>query len=74
MKEVKIGILGFGTVGAGVVEGILKNGELMNNVGLGITMFLKGKMPMIPKNVSNRRAIRKMFERYQQKLAERKDG
>ena len=30
MKEVKIGILGFGTVGAGVVEGILKNGELMS--------------------------------------------
>jgi len=29
MKEVRIGILGFGTVGAGVVEGILKNGELM---------------------------------------------
>jgi homoserine dehydrogenase len=29
MKEVKVGILGFGTVGAGVVEGILKNGELM---------------------------------------------
>lgn len=29
MKDVKIGILGFGTVGAGVVEGILKNGELM---------------------------------------------
>ena len=29
MKEVKIGILGFGTVGAGVVEGILQNGELM---------------------------------------------
>jgi len=29
MKEVKIGILGFGTVGAGVVEGIVKNGELM---------------------------------------------
>lgn len=29
MKEIKIGILGFGTVGAGVVEAILKNGELM---------------------------------------------
>jgi len=29
MKEVKIGILGFGTVGAGVVEAILKNGELI---------------------------------------------
>jgi len=29
MKEIKIGILGFGTVGAGVVEGVLKNGELI---------------------------------------------
>jgi len=29
LKEVKIGILGFGTVGAGVVEAILNNGELM---------------------------------------------
>jgi len=29
MKESRIGILGFGTVGAGVVEGILKNGGLM---------------------------------------------
>jgi len=29
MKEIRVGILGFGTVGAGVVEGILKNGGLM---------------------------------------------
>jgi len=29
MKEIRIGILGFGTVGAGVVEGIQKNGALM---------------------------------------------
>ncbi|WP_372847126.1 homoserine dehydrogenase, partial [Pontiella sp.] len=29
MKEIRIGILGFGTVGAGVVEGIQQNGELM---------------------------------------------
>jgi homoserine dehydrogenase len=29
MKEIRIGILGFGTVGAGVVEGIQKNGTLM---------------------------------------------
>jgi homoserine dehydrogenase len=29
MKEVKIGILGFGTVGAGVVEGLQKNGGLI---------------------------------------------
>ncbi|MBC8452347.1 MAG: homoserine dehydrogenase [Spirochaetes bacterium] len=30
MQEVKIGILGFGTVGAGVVEGIRKNEELIS--------------------------------------------
>jgi len=29
MKQINIGILGFGTVGAGVVEGIQKNGQLM---------------------------------------------
>lgn len=29
MKEVKIGLLGFGTVGAGVVEGLQKNAELI---------------------------------------------
>jgi len=29
VKEIKIGILGFGTVGAGVVEGILQNGALI---------------------------------------------
>jgi len=29
MKTIKIGILGFGTVGAGVVEAILNNGELI---------------------------------------------
>lgn len=29
MNDIKIGILGFGTVGAGVVEGIQKNGGLM---------------------------------------------
>lgn len=29
MREIGIGVLGFGTVGAGVVEGLLQNGELI---------------------------------------------
>ena len=29
MKSIGIGVLGFGTVGAGVVEGLMKNGELI---------------------------------------------
>ena len=31
MNEIGIGILGFGTVGAGVAEGLLRNGEVMAN-------------------------------------------
>ncbi len=60
---------------SGVLAGFaIKNGELMRNVGLGMTMFLKGKMPLVPKNVSGRSAIRRMFDRYQAKLeAARKD-
>ena len=29
MRDIRIGILGFGTVGAGVVEGLQKNGDLI---------------------------------------------
>ena len=53
---------------SGVLAGYaIKNGQLMANMGLGMTMFFKGKMPMLPKNVSNRKAIRRMFERYKEK-------
>lgn len=59
---------------SGVLAGYaIKNHQLLANLGLGITMFFKGKMPMVPKNVSGRRAIRKMFERYQEKLAQKKE-
>ena len=29
MKEIGLGLLGFGTVGAGVVEGLQQNGDLL---------------------------------------------
>lgn len=41
MKSVGVGILGFGTVGAGVVEGLLHNGELLAQ-RLGVDPVLKG--------------------------------
>lgn len=41
MKEVKIGIIGFGTVGAGVAETILKNGEVIAR-RTGIKLVLSG--------------------------------
>ncbi len=58
---------------SGVLAGYaIKNGELLKNAGLGMTMFAKGKMPMLPKRVSKRRAIRRMFERLREKKT-RKD-
>ncbi len=40
MKQIGVGILGFGTVGAGVAEGLLNNRELMAN-RLGVDIVLK---------------------------------
>jgi homoserine dehydrogenase len=40
MKQVGVGILGFGTVGAGVAEGLLRNRELMAE-RLGVDIVLK---------------------------------
>jgi homoserine dehydrogenase len=41
MKQIGVGILGFGTVGAGVAEGLLKHRELMSN-RLGVDIELRG--------------------------------
>ncbi|MBR6021991.1 MAG: homoserine dehydrogenase [Kiritimatiellae bacterium] len=41
MKEYGVGVLGFGTVGAGVVETLLKNGDLLAG-RLGVRPVLKG--------------------------------
>ncbi len=40
MKEIGLGLLGFGTVGAGVVEGLQRNGELMASRS-GVKMTLR---------------------------------
>ena len=40
MKQIGVGILGFGTVGAGVAEGLLKHREVMSQ-RLGVDIVLK---------------------------------
>ena len=40
MKEVGVGILGFGTVGAGVAEGLLRNRRVMSE-RLGVDVVLR---------------------------------
>ena len=41
MQTVGVGVIGFGTVGAGVVEGLLQNGDLLAQ-RLGVHLVLKG--------------------------------
>ncbi|MDD4118458.1 MAG: homoserine dehydrogenase, partial [Kiritimatiellae bacterium] len=41
LKEIGVAVLGFGTVGAGVVETLQKNGELLAE-RLGLRLVLRG--------------------------------
>ena len=40
MKQIKVGILGFGTVGAGVADGLVRHREVMAK-RLGVDIVLK---------------------------------
>jgi len=39
-----------------------EQGELMKNAGLGMAMFFKGKMGIFPRNVADRKGVKKLFE------------
>ena len=44
MKQIGVGILGFGTVGAGVADGLLKHRDVMaKRLGVDIVTKVRGK-------------------------------
>lgn len=45
----------------------LKTGDLFSDIPLGLRMFRKGKLPLISKGVKNKREIKKIFNRVEQK-------
>lgn len=45
----------------------LKSGHLMDDVGVGLKMFLKGKLALFPHSVSSKSEVRRIFEWTKQK-------
>lgn len=41
----------------------LKSGGLFNDLKLGIEMFRKGKLSLLPKKIKNRRTVKELFEK-----------
>ena len=47
MKEIGVAVLGFGTVGAGVVETLAKNGDLLAE-RLGVRLLMRSTRRIVP--------------------------
>lgn len=48
----------------------LKTGQAFKNAGLGLRMFLKGRMGLLPESVSNKKAFREIYRRVAQRGGE----
>lgn len=45
----------------------LRTGQAFQNAGLGLRMFLKGRMGLLPEGVSNKRAFREIYRRVEER-------
>jgi len=45
----------------------LKTGQAFQNAGLGLRMFLKGRMGLLPESVSNKKAFREIYRRVEER-------
>ena len=49
----------------------LRTGQAFRNVGLGLRMFLKGRMSLFPESVSNKKAFREIYRRVEERGGEK---
>jgi heterodisulfide reductase subunit C2 len=49
----------------------LKTGQAFQNAGLGLRMFLKGRMGLLPESVSNKTAFREIYRRVEKRGGEK---
>jgi heterodisulfide reductase subunit C len=49
----------------------LKTGQALDNAGLGLRMFLKGRMGLLPESVSNKKAFREIYRRVEERGGEK---
>lgn len=45
----------------------IKTGQAMQNAGLGMRMFLKGRLAMLPESVGNKKAFREIYRRVEKR-------
>lgn len=50
----------------------IKTGQALQNAGLGLRMFLKGRMALLPESVANKKAFREIYRRVEQREGEKK--
>jgi heterodisulfide reductase subunit C len=49
----------------------LRTGQAFQNAGLGLRMFLKGRLGLLPESVSNKQAFREIFRRVEERGGEK---
>ena len=49
----------------------LKTGQAFQNAGLGLRMFLKGRLGILPESVSNKKAFREIYRRVEEREGEK---
>ena len=49
----------------------LKTGQAFQNAGLGLRMFLKGRLGVLPESVSNKKAFREIYRRVEERGGEK---
>ncbi len=52
----------------------IRTGQLFSDLDLGLKLFLKGKLPLIPRGIKGKQGIRRIFERAEEKARSRYAG
>jgi heterodisulfide reductase subunit C len=50
----------------------IKTGQLFSDLDLGLKLFLKGKLPLVPKGIKGTESIKKLFDRVEKKAGPHK--
>jgi heterodisulfide reductase subunit C len=49
----------------------IRTGQLFSDLDLGLRLFLKGKLPLVPKGIKDKRSVRVIFDRAEEKVRRR---
>ncbi|MFZ5632416.1 MAG: 4Fe-4S dicluster domain-containing protein, partial [Bacillota bacterium] len=52
----------------------ISTGQLFSDLDLGLKLFLKGKLPLVPKGIKGKNQVRKIFDRAEEGIRRRRGG